>query len=135
IGDACSEAQNHVNALIGKDDAESAARPGFTKQTTETAPAAEPAVAPIATLEKDIVELRAEMQSNMQELGQALTNLAEAVAKLTGDDRSRPARAAVPVITVKKEDDGKPEQEEGRSVHELLKQALQKPQRASYYLR
>jgi hypothetical protein len=155
IADSCVDAQNHVNALLGKDDADGAARPGFTKSGPSEAESAQadnsgkqtigdqaliesaPTIVKVATLEKSVAELRSEMQANLQELGQALTNLAEAVAKLTGDDRARAARTAVPVITVRKEDDSKVanDSDETKSVHELVKQALQKPQRASYYLR
>ena len=149
IADSCGEAQSHVNALLGKDDADSAARPSFTKREAEASPATDhtgdsadsskraandgsSAITKAAALEQSVDSLR----SDVKELGQALANLAEAVAKLTGDDRARAARTAVPVFTVRKEDDGKPaEAEEGKNVHELVKQALQKPQRASAYLR
>jgi hypothetical protein len=158
IADSCADAQSHVNALLDKDDADGAARPAFTKRgatengaeqsqvidrgDADKAPDslntdAAPRLAKVVAVEQSVDELRSEMHANMQELGQALTNLAEAVAKLTGDDRARAARSAVPVFTIRKEDDGKPadQPEESRSVHELVKQALQKPQRASYYLR
>ena len=156
IADACGEAQNHVNTLLGKDEAEGAARPGFVKRNIAEAgseaaatgssdepassPAAinpAPAIAKVSAVENSVHELRKEMQTNLQELGQALANLAEAVAKLTGDDRARTARTAVPMFTIRKEDEGKPADhgEDDKSVHELVKQALQKPQRASYYLR
>lgn len=140
IADSCGEAQSHVNALLGKDDADSAARPGFTKREAErtgdsesTASEGSAAITKVAAIEESVDSLR----SDVKELGQALANLAEAVAKLTGDDRARAARTAVPVFTVRKEDDGKPCESDvdEKSVHELVKQALQKPQRASSYLR
>jgi hypothetical protein len=158
IADSCADAQSHVNALLGKDDADGAARPAFTKRGateagTEVSQAIDrgdtektqapftadsaAALAKVAAVEKSVDELKSEMQANMQELGQALANVADALAKLTGDDRARAARAAVPAFTIRKEDDGKPadQPEEAKSVHELVKQAPQKPQRASYYLR
>lgn len=95
-------------------------------------------MAKVMAVEKGIDELRAEMQANMKELGEAVANLTDVVAKLTGGDQAaRAARTSLPVFTVKKEDDAGTagEGEEGKSVHELLKQALQRPQRASYYLR
>ncbi len=111
------------------------------------------ALAKVAEMEKSVANLRAEVKNNLEELGQALANLAAAIAKLSGepplhasiaragrpgDGTQRVARAAIPTFTITKEDDGGGSGktgEEGKSVHQLLKQALKNPQRASYYLR
>ncbi len=176
IAQACGEAQEHVDALLGKDDADGAARPSFTKQDSagpqpEMKTGEQPmneqqgkdldkaamdsalALAKVAEMEKSVANLRAEVKNNLEELGQALANLAAAIAKLSGepplhasiaragrpgDGTQRVARAAIPTFTITKEDDGGGSGktgEEGKSVHQLLKQALKNPQRASYYLR
>jgi hypothetical protein len=164
IAQACADAQDHINALLGKDDAEGAVRPAFTKQNSA---AAQPemkagdqdmnqqqtidlekaatdsalALAKVGDLENSVTVLRAEMKRSLEDLGQALTNLTGAVAKLTGDlgdGVPKAARAPIPSFTVTKEDDGRRGEkagEEERSVHDLLKRALQNPQRASSYLR
>ena len=164
IAQACADAQDHVDALLGKDDAEGAARPILTKQASlatqpekktgdqsmneqqskdleKVASDSALALAKVAELESSVVALRSEMKRSLEDIGQALTNLTEAVAKMAGDPADRVARAvraAVPSITITKEDDarrGEKTGEEGKSVHELLKRALQNPQRASSYLR
>jgi hypothetical protein len=162
IAQACAEAQDHVDALLGKDDADGAARPAFTKQdSAEPQPemktgdqamneqqtkdlekaAADSAIAleRVAKMETSMATLRIEIKNDLEELGQALANLAGAIGKLTNNDGTQKvARTPVPAFTVTKEDDGKRAEkagEEGKSVHELLKQALQHPQRASSYLR
>jgi hypothetical protein len=161
IAQACVEAQDHMDALLGKDEAEGAARPAFRKQdsaksqpkmTTGDQPMNEQqtqdlekaaahsalAMAKVAELEQSLVGLRVEIKSDLEDLGQALANLTTAIGKLNGEPTHKAARAAVPALTITKEDDsgrtGK-EDEEGKSVHELLKQTLRNPQRASYYLR
>jgi hypothetical protein len=176
IAQACGEAQKHVDALLGKDEAEGVGRPVFAKQDSaghqpemktgdqpmneqqskdleKAAVDAAFALAKVAEMEKSVASLRAEMKSNLEELGQALANLAGAIGKLSGDQpqhaniahaggpgdgAQKVARAAVPAFTVTKEDDGGRTDkagEEGKSVHEMLKHALKNPQRASYYLR
>ncbi len=171
IAQACGEAQDHVDALTGKDGADSAARPAFTKQESKmktgdqsmneqqtrdlekAAADSASALAKVAEIEKSMAALREETKSSLEELGQALSNLATAIAKLSGeppqhanpapatavfDGPQKVARAAVPAFTVTKEDDAAHSDKaggEGKSVHELLKHALKNPQRASYYLR
>lgn len=161
IAQACSEAQDHVDALLGKDEADGAARPVFTKQDSAAvqpemkmgdqamneqqtnAPekaAADSAIAleRVAKMEASVASLRVEIKRDLEELGQALANLAGAIGKLTSDGTQKVARTPVPAFTVTKEDDGQRAEkagEEGKSVHELLKRALQHPQRASSYLR
>jgi hypothetical protein len=162
IAQACAEAQDHVDALLGKDNADGAARPASTKQdSAEPQPemktgdqamneqqtkdlekaTADSAIAleRIAKMETSVASLRVEIKNDLEELGQALANLAGAIGKLTSDDGTQKvARTPVPAFTVTKEDDGKRAEktgEEGKSVHELLKQAMQHPQRASSYLR
>ena len=177
IAEACADAQGHVNALLDKDDADAAVRPGFSKhhpaaaqletkageqsmneqqtrdlqppQPAKTAWSGGPiaatdsglALAKVAELESSVADLRTEMKRSLEDLGQALSNLTGAVAKLSGDSGhpvSKPARATIPSFTVTKEDDGRRNEKTGdeeNSVHELLKRALQNPQRASAYLR
>jgi hypothetical protein len=161
IAQACGEAQDHVDALLGKDEAEGGARPAFTKQDSaehqpemktgdqpmneqqskdleKAAGDAAFALAKVAEMEKCVASLRAEVKNNLEELGQALANLAGAIGKLSGDGTQKVARAAVPAFTITKEDDaGRTDKTgaEGKSVHEMLKHALKNPQRASYYLR
>jgi hypothetical protein len=92
----------------------------------------------VAKMETSVASLRVEIKRDLEELGQALANLAGAIGKLTSDGTQKVARTPVPAFTVTKEDDGQRAEkagEEGKSVHELLKQALQHPQRASSYLR
>jgi uncharacterized small protein (DUF1192 family) len=166
IAQACADAQDHVEALLGKDDADAggAVRPAFTKQyPAEAQPETEAgdqsmneqhtkdlekaatdsalALAKVTDLENSVAVLRAEMKRGLDDLGQALSNLTGAIAKLTGnpgDATPKAARAPVPSFTVTKEDDGRRGEknaDEEKSVHELLKRALQNPQRASAYLR
>ena len=98
------------------------------------------ALSKIAEVEKSVAGLRAEMESNNQEIQKSLTNLVALLEKLVSgqEPSARVARTTVPTITVRKEDEartaGKSAEDE-KSVHDLLKQALQNPQRASSYLR
>ena len=98
------------------------------------------ALSKIAEVEKSVAGLRAEMESNNQEIQKSLTNLVTLLEKIVSvqEPAARVARATVPTVTVRKEDEaraaGKSADDE-KSVHELLKQALQNPQRASGYLR
>ncbi|HEU5413706.1 MAG TPA: hypothetical protein VFW31_08120 [Candidatus Angelobacter sp.] len=98
------------------------------------------ALSKIAEVEKSVAGLRAEMESNNQEIQKSLTNLVALLEKLASvqEPAARVARTTVPTVTVRKEDEaraaGKSADDE-KSVHELLKQALQNPQRASSYLR
>jgi len=98
----------------------------------------------IAELEKGVAGLRAEMESNNQEIQKSLTNLLALIEKLVSpqahgatDAGTKVARTAAPTFTVRKEDDSRPadKPEVQKSVHDLLKQALQNPQRAANYLR
>jgi hypothetical protein len=79
------------------------------------------------------------MESNNQEIQKSLTNLVALLEKLVSvqEPSARVARTTVPTITVRKEDEGRSDKsaEGEKSVHELLKQALKNPQRASSYLR
>jgi hypothetical protein len=154
IAQATGGAQDHLYALLGKDEADSAARPAFTKQESKTKTgeqcmnerhatdlekaSAESALAKVAELELSMAGLRAEIKSDLEDLGQALANLTAAIGKLNADPTHKAARAALPALTITKEDDGghagKFEQD-GKSVHEMLKQTLRNPQRASHYLR
>jgi hypothetical protein len=98
------------------------------------------ALSKIAEVEKSVAALRAEMESNNQEIQKSLTNLVALLEKLVGGQEppARVARTAVPTFTVRKEEEsrGSSKPAEGeKSVHDLLKQALQNPQRASAYLR
>jgi hypothetical protein len=98
------------------------------------------ALSKIAEVEKSVAGLRAEMESNNQEIQKSLTNLVALLEKLVTVQQpsARVARTSVSTITVRKEDEartaGKSTDDE-KSVHELLKQALQNPQRAATYLR
>ena len=93
----------------------------------------------ISALHKDLADLRAEIASTNQELEKSLANLIALMEKIVSPNASgaKLARTAVPSVTVRKEDDStapdKPETPS--SVHELLKLALQNPQRAANYLR
>lgn len=98
------------------------------------------ALSKIAEVEKSVAGLRAEMESNNQEIQKSLTNLVALMEKLvTGQEPpARAARTAVPTFTVRKEDEVRgaaKSADDEKSVHELLKQALQSPQHASAYLR
>lgn len=162
IAQACADAQDHVNALLGKDDADGAASPAFTKQRSAQPEAitgdhsmneqqmrdvekansdSALALARVDEVGNSVSELRAEMKRSLEDLGQALSNLTGAVAKLSGEVSERTpkaARASVPSLTVTKEDDGRRNEnlpDDEKSVHELLKRALRNPQRASSYLR
>jgi hypothetical protein len=102
------------------------------------------ALSKIAEVEKGVAALRAEMESNNLEIQKSLANVLALIEKIvnpqaphgTNDTGTRVARTA-PTFTVRKEDDSrssdKPEVQ--KSVHDLLKQALQNPQRAANYLR
>jgi hypothetical protein len=93
----------------------------------------------LSALHKDLADLRAEIASTNQELEKSLANLIALMEKVVSPNATgaKLARTAVPGVTVRKEDDAvaleKPENPP--SVHELLKLALQNPQRASNYLR
>lgn len=164
--DACS----HMSELLNKDDESAAtmmARAHFKKDSGDMSPEMKTgeqntmqekeetqfkaqlekananstsALSKIAEVEKSVAALRAEMESNNQEIQKSLTNLVTLLEKLVNvqEPSARVARAAVPTFTVRKEDEarsaGKPAESE-KSVHDLLKQALQNPQRASAYLR
>lgn len=93
----------------------------------------------VSAVQQDLTALRAEIAANNQELEKSLANLLSLIEKLVSPNppSTRLARTAVPSVTVRKEDDSaapdKPETPP--SVHELLKLALQNPQRAANYLR
>ena len=93
----------------------------------------------ISSLHKDLADLRAEIAATNQELEKSLANLIALMEKIVSPNapNTKLARTAVPGITVRKEDDStSPEKPETPpSVHELLKLALQNPQRAANYLR
>lgn len=128
--------QNHM--LDAKDHTQDKA------QLEKGQPASASALSKIAELEKGVAGLRAEMESNNQEIQKSLTNLLALIEKLVSpqahgatDGAAKVARTAAPSFTVRKEDDSRPadKPEVQKSVHELLKQALQNPQRAANYLR
>lgn len=97
------------------------------------------ALSKVAELEKGVAQLRSEMESNNQEIQKSLTNLLALVERLVNPNEpgTKVSRTAVSSFTLRKEDDsaaaGKTEVQ--KSVHELLKESLQNPQRASNYLR
>jgi hypothetical protein len=97
------------------------------------------ALSKVAEVEKSVVQLRDEMESNNKEVLKSLENLLQLLEKLVDPQvaNGKVARTTVPSITVRKEDDGAgPGKDQGeKSVHDLVKQALQNPQRASNYLR
>ena len=98
------------------------------------------ALSKLAEVEKSLTVLRREMESNNQEIQKSLTNLLQLLEKLLAPEQAsaRVSRAAVPSVTVRKEDDGRPvdrSADSEPSVHDLLKHALQHPQRAANYLR
>ena len=103
------------------------------------------ALSKIAEVEKGVAALRTEIESNNQEIQKSLTNVLALIEKIvnpqqphgTNDSGTKVARTAAPTFTVRKEDDTRPadKHEVQKSVHELLKQALQNPQRAANYLR
>lgn len=97
------------------------------------------ALSKIAEVEKSVAGLRAEMENNNQEIQKSLTNVVALLEKLVspGSASTRVARASVPAFTIRKEDETRIDKsaEGEKSVHELLKQALQSPQRAGNYLR
>jgi hypothetical protein len=103
------------------------------------------ALSKLAEVEKSVTALRREMESNNQEIQKSLTNLLQLLEKMLAPEQTsgvardglgaRVSRAAVPSITVRKEDDGHPAADSEPSVHDLLKHALQHPQRAANYLR
>jgi hypothetical protein len=93
----------------------------------------------LSAVHKDLADLRAEIASTNQELEKSLANLIALMEKIVSPNPSgaKLARTAVPGVTLRKEDDStSPEKPETPgSVHELLKLALQNPQRAANYLR
>lgn len=97
------------------------------------------ALSKIAEVEKSVSALRAEMETNNQEIQKSLTNVVALLEKLVNPQAAaaRVARTAVPTFTVRKEDESRTDKsaDSETSVHELLKLALQNPQRASSYLR
>ena len=97
------------------------------------------ALSKVAEVEKSVAQLRDEMESNNKEVLKSLENLLQLLEKLVDPQAAngKVARTAVPSITVRKEDDGAGAgKDQGvKSVHDLVKQALQNPQRASNYLR
>ncbi len=112
----------------------------FSSSTTQLLPGANSMPEPtVSALQQDLTALRAEIAANNQELEKSLANLLSLIEKLVSPNppSTRLARTAVPSVTVRKEDDSaapdKPETPP--SVHELLKLALQNPQRAANYLR
>lgn len=97
------------------------------------------ALSKVAEVEKSVAGLRTEMEHNNQEIQASLANLLSLMEKLVNpkEPAARVARAAVPTFTVRKEDESRgadKTQPEEKSVHELLKLALQNPQRAANYL-
>jgi hypothetical protein len=122
------------NTMQEKDEAQ------FKAQLEKANANSTSALSKIAEVEKSVAGLRAEMESNNQEIQKSLTNLVALLEKLVSvqEPAARVARTSVPTITVRKEDEariaGKSADDE-KSVHELLKQALQNPQRAATYLR
>ena len=97
------------------------------------------ALSKVAEVERIVAQLRDEMETNNEQVQKSLQNLVSLIEKLVDPQPAagKVARTAVPAITVRKEDDGTgAEKTNGeKSVHELVKQALQSPQRASSYLR
>ncbi len=93
----------------------------------------------LSALHQDLADLRAEIAATNQELEKSLANLIALMEKIVSPNASgaKLARTSVPGVTIRKEDDAispdKPETPP--SVHELLKLALQNPQRAANYLR
>jgi len=121
------------------------------KEQMERSASAVAALSKLAEVEKSVTALRREMESNNQEIQKSLTNLLQLLEKLLAPEQSSPAhsgardgvaarvsRSAVPSVTVRKEDDVRPADKSADSepsVHDLLKHALQHPQRAANYLR
>jgi hypothetical protein len=98
------------------------------------------ALSKVAEVEKSVAGLRTEMEHNNQEIQSSLANLLALLEKLVKPQEAaaKVARAAVPTYTVRKQDEGRnanQSQDGEKSVHELLKQALQNPLRAANYLR
>ena len=97
------------------------------------------ALSKMAEVEKSVAQLRDEMESNNNEVLKSLENLLQLLEKLVDPQAAngKVSRTTVPSITVRKEDDGVgADKDKGvKSVHDLVKQALQSPQRASNYLR
>ncbi|HET9183260.1 MAG TPA: hypothetical protein VFP59_14075 [Candidatus Angelobacter sp.] len=137
-GDVCPENKTgEQNTMQEKEETQ------FKAQLEKANANSTSALSKIAEVEKSVAALRGEMESNNQEIQKSLTNLVALLEKLVTvqEPSARVARAAVPTFTVRKEDEarsaGKPAESEksDKSVHDLLKQALQNPQRASAYLR
>jgi hypothetical protein len=97
------------------------------------------ALAKVVEVEGSVAGLRKEMESNNQEAQKLLRNILQILEKLVDPQAAagKVARTSVPAITVRKEDDsvGADNGKVEKSVHELVKQALQSPQRAGSYLR
>ncbi len=97
------------------------------------------ALSKVAEVEQSVAKLRDEMESNNKEVLKSLENLLQLLEKLVDPQAAngKVSRTTVPSITVRKEDDGAgADKDKGeKSVHDLVKQALQNPQRASNYLR
>src|SRR5258708_7194302 len=97
------------------------------------------ALSKVAEVEKSVAKLREEMESNNKDVQKSLANLLQLLEKLVDPQAAngKVSRTTVPSITVRKEDDGaRADKDKGeKSVHDLVKQALQNPQRASNYLR
>lgn len=97
------------------------------------------ALSKVAEVERSVAKLRDEMETNNGHVRESLEHLTAVVEKLLGAQPAtgKVARTAVPAITVRKEDDysGAEKANEKKSVHDLMKQALQTPQHASSYLR
>ncbi|HJX83490.1 MAG TPA: hypothetical protein VJ723_04010 [Candidatus Angelobacter sp.] len=97
------------------------------------------ALSKVAEVERSVAKLRDEMETNNEQVQKSLQNLVALIEKLVDPQPAagKVARTAVPAITVRKEDDGAgAEKNNGeKSVHDLMKQALQNPQHSSSYLR
>jgi hypothetical protein len=131
------EAATHLDALLDKDDADSAAlsaSAGMTKTPDGPRPGARTgeqstmldandksqlekahansasALAKLAEMEQEVAGLRSEMESNNREIQQSLSNLLSLVEKLVTSQEpgGRVARTGVPTQTVTKEDDTRP---------------------------
>lgn len=156
------DASDHMDALLGSDNsAAMAATSQMTKIPGDPGPGlktgehtmleandkaqlekagAALAFAKLAAMEQDVASLRTEMESNNQEIQNSLNNLLALVEKIVApyESGARVARTGTPTHTVTKEDDAHPALSKSApetSIHEMLKQTLQKPQPASVYLR
>jgi hypothetical protein len=140
-----SAASQHLSALLGngdydddyQDDGSEQSADKIARQKMRKARAAS-ALIKVNEIEQNVARLRHEMESNNAEVSKSLHNLLALIEKLVGSrpEASRVARTTMPAVTVRKEDDGGVKAEKGeKSVHELVKQALQNPQRSSDYTR